>query len=287
LQVLVPLALTAQRPDTTMVPRELVRALLAFEGFEPTWPTIVVGREPSDDLARFVPGGARVVGGVSYPAGSMSPVGSSTLVLALKQPLGPATESVRAQLLRIGLRLAPPMMFEGPGGFAPSLQPEEALAFCGDSIAVNARTFAGAEGTYALLSIRRSLRHSLCDPRTRSAWAGASEELPIPRLALPPGAKGRGTGGSGSDGSRDLHATIVSALSARDVVAHYSSQMTQGGWTAGRILTEGATAITTLRRTDEKGEEFFAALSDVLPSANRHEVSLRVWNKKWAYPEED
>src|SRR5688572_10255155 len=64
-EVLIPGMLSAQSPDTTAVPRDLVRALLAFAYYTSS-PQIVVGRVPDERLTAIVPKGASVLGGVTY-----------------------------------------------------------------------------------------------------------------------------------------------------------------------------------------------------------------------------
>jgi hypothetical protein len=280
LLLLLPAAGAAQRADTTVVPRELAQALVAFSGFELLRPEILVGRAPSGIPAKLVPEGARIVGGATFPGSQMNAMGDGIAVVALPLPVDSARAVMRATFLRNGLT-PPGRPGEGPGGFAGSFEEDFMLNFyCGENQVASARVLENARaGSLVSISTRRSISNTPCDPRMAQRMRGRPfDDLPIPPLRLPDGARGGATGSSGSDGTRELRAEIESALTARDVVGHYAAQLQQNGWTPGKTISEADIAMTTLRKKDEKGEEYLAALSDVVDGV-RHHLTLTVSNR--------
>lgn len=216
LTLLFPLTLGAQRADTTMVPRELVAALIAFSDYSGNLPEIVVGRVPAGNVSPLVPRGAAVLGGVTY--GGRRDGGRSTTILSMMETPDSALALVQAQIERAGWKLAPLPDMGGREGFAigPTM-PGRMVTYCSDSASVYTSIVEGANrGSIVRLMSTPSLRNTMCDPDRRRLMRGRMEDMiRLPTLRPPPGSSGGSMGSGGGGDSRESHVRLQSTLGAR------------------------------------------------------------------------
>ena len=285
----IPVTLSAQRPDTTMIPRALANALISLGDYMGGRdPQIVVGRVPDERLAALVPPSARVLGGVTYPNQRNS---QTTTILSMPERPDSALVLVGARLESAGFKPAP--TFESArgesggftsssmGGLGPGM-PGSMLSYCGsDSTSVTASITDGENrGSMVRLMSSRSPRNTMCDPRMRARLRGfMEEEIELPTLRPPTGATGGQSGMSGSDDSRETRALLRSNLGAVEMIDHFVVQLREQGWTLNNRATDGDLSVQTARRTDKKGEPLYLILADNRYGPRDHDVTLRVWKQ--------
>ena len=102
--------------------------------------------------------------------------------------------------------------------------------FCGDSGTVSVEPLTGSSRSFARVIYRRRQGLGSCPV---FATARSAEELVLPELKPPGGARVSGSsGGSGSDGVHSSAEMTGADLSAATVAAHYAAQLVAAGWTA-------------------------------------------------------
>jgi hypothetical protein len=281
---LIPGLLSAQSPDTTAVPRDLVRALLAFADFASGRdPQIVVGRVPDERLTAIVPKGARVLGGVTYQE-RRNP--RTLTILSMSERPDSALVLVAKALESAGYKAAP--TFERTlgesGGFVSSsigpTMPGSAITYCTDASSMFASIMDGENRGSMVRMMSSSLRNTMCDPSMRRRLRGGRmDEIEMPTLRPPPGAVGGYAGSSGGGDHRQSTAQLQSALSAAEMVDHFAPQLREQGWTLGNRATDGDVSVLMARRTDKDGEPIHLALTDVRYTARDHDLTLRVWKE--------
>jgi len=269
----------AQRADTTMVPRELASALIAFSDYSAARPSIIVGRVPAANVSSLVPRGATVLGGMTSPD-RRGDAGRTTTILTMPETPDSALVLLLAHFERSGWRPAPLPDFGGQGGFVaigPVMEGRH-FNYCSDSSSVYGSAVEGVNRSAVIrLMTTRSLRNSPCDPDRRAFMRDRMELIALPTLRPPPGATSGGSMGSGGGSdSRESHARLQSGLSAADMIAHFAPQLQQQGWTLGNRASDGDVTVLTARKTDEKGEPMFLTLTDNRFTAREHEVVVRV-----------
>jgi hypothetical protein len=283
---LLPALLGAQRPDTSMVPRELANALVGFNDPFGGRAEIVVGRVPADYVAALVPSNAQVLGGMSIPS-ARGVASRATTVLTMTQSPDTAFAALQAHLSRAGFRPAPAMeMGGGTGEGFVSLSspmgrgmPGLMLNYCSDSSSAYGTVVdRSTRGSLVRLMTTGSLRNTICDPeRAQMGMRRYMEDrIRLPTLRPPPGTFG-GSGGSGSSGdSRESHARYTSGIRAPDMIAHFIPQLEEQGWQLVRRAGDVDITVVTARKT-EKGEQLYLVLTDYVWEPRQHEISLRVW----------
>jgi hypothetical protein len=284
LLLLLSVKLDAQSRDTTMVPRELVRALVGWGPFGTGRNAeIVVGRVADEKLTTLVPRNARVLGGVVYRGARE---GRSTTILALPENPDSTLVLLSRALERAGYKSASTLeSTRGErGGFVAtaiaSPMGGNALIYCSDSESITVTVSEGGErGSIVHLLATGSLRYTACDLSMRDRMRGGSEwEIELPTLRPPAGATlGRSGGGSSSDGERESRARVGSSLSAVELIDHFVPQLRDQGWTLGNRASDGDLSVQTARRVNQKGDTLYLALADYRYTPRDHEVNLRVW----------
>lgn len=284
----VPVTLSAQRPDTTMIPRALANALISLSDFMGGRdPQIVVGRVPEERLTAVVPPSARVLGGVTYPNQRNS---RTTTILLMPESPDSALVLVGAKLESAGYKPAPTFesMSGGSGGLVmvggPSMG--SALNYCSDSASINASVTEGQNrGATVRLISTRSQRYTMCDVAMRDRMRGADlmETIELPTLRPPTGVTTGPVGSSGGSGSRESHAELQSSLGAAEMIDHFATQIREQGWTLSNRATDGDLSVQSARRTDQKGEALYLMVSDYRYGPRTHLVTLRVWTEQSRY----
>ncbi|HVG45253.1 MAG TPA: hypothetical protein VM890_11000 [Longimicrobium sp.] len=254
----VPVARDAGPP----VPGELARALLVQPGSsgngngEVEEPTLVAGRLPPELAAAPLPAGARVIGGAAYP----------NHAVALATIPGSLAEYAAA-LERAGWRpVRQRGLLRGPAAATPS-------EFCdpnGRSVQVSA--FSLPEGGSQL----RLSSHAF--PSCTPEWIAAFDEVPVPPLPRPEGAKVLGGGGGGGGMGHDWgsYGRLDTPLPPAAVVEHYAGLLRRAGWTFLPPASDPSTATATGELRDAQGRTWHALLAAVALSATERDVLVRV-----------
>ncbi|MGH7679253.1 MAG: hypothetical protein ACRENU_12350 [Gemmatimonadaceae bacterium] len=283
-----PVVLSAQRPDITVVPMELARVLVTFGeiGVERE-AEIVVGRVAGAGHAALIPRGARVLGGVIY---STRRFPRAVTYLTMTESPDSALVVLGKALEVAGYKAAP--TFEDirgeRGGFVSSSSSGalslgrgmgSIINYCGDSSSVTAAVTDGDNrGSLARIT-SGSVRNSMCDPQMRSRMQMGSrmDEIEMPTLRPPAGATGGPQGSSGGGDSRSTYARLQSSLSAAEMIDHFAPQLREQGWTLVNRATDGDLSVQTARRANKDGEAIHLSLAAVRYGQREQEVTLRVW----------
>jgi hypothetical protein len=279
--ILAPMALLAQRPDTSTIPRDLATGLMMMSNFLSEEPAIIVGRLPDADVARFVPRGARVLGGAMFARGPMAQV---VTVMVMSEASDSAVILTAAQLEGAGLK-TPPMFdtMSGAGGFVSSSigsGGESSAAYCGaNQFAYVSASERRRGGSLVLLSTSTSLRNTLCDTTMRTRFRGGRSEIELPTLRPPPGARIRGTSGGGGSHSRESTGELRSPLTAIQLLDHFAVQMKEQSWTLGNRFGDDDLSVQAARKTNSDGEQLYLLIIDNRFTPGTHSMSLRVWRE--------
>lgn len=236
----------AQEPDAEVIPRELAQALLGAGS--PS--NILVGELPQPIRGAVVlPAGSRIVGGLVSTSHSVG-------IVAVPTEPPEVREEVSRGLLQQGWTRFEPYQ---RGGF--EFGPITGLhQFClEDQAAVSLRiTQAPGGGSYLRVTHQGDQARSVCSqpsPVERRAL-----QSPIPSLAPPPGAVGRGSGSGGGGDEWHARARVRTDLGADELLDHYSEQLRNHGWTPLTRTLGSGTAVETHRMVDEDGVEWFGVL---------------------------
>ena len=284
LAILLPVGLSAQRADTSAVPRELVTAFMALN--DPTGGNaqIVVGRLPEDRVAAMIPSGGRVLGGVTT-GGQRG--GRSTTFITMAVAPDSAMALVASQLERAGLKPAPAFesMRSGSGGgfsvttigYGPA---GNMLNYCSDTASVFASAAEREGGSFVRLMVSRSLRNTMCDPAMRDRMRPPRfEELEMPTLRPPAGMTGGSAGTSSSGDSRETSVRLRGGQSPAELLDYFAPQLQEQGWTLSSRVTDGDAGMLSARKANSRGETVFLLVTDVRYTPREHDAMLRVWRQ--------
>lgn len=276
-------------PDTATVPLELVAALLGSTGSDQL-PELRVGGLVSGIPADVVPRGARVLGSLSSrPVMTGEPRGSSTVIMIVGSFPEDAVAQYTSHLDRTGWTQPPG--FGQRGGFAAT-RTSRPTSFCRDSLfVIVSATLRPSGGAHLRLQFSPTTpQYSPCDIERRyPGGRPADDEIQLPLLLPPPGARSIGSGesmggnmSSGGDGSatRASHTTLDAPLTPSEILAHYASQLKAAGWTPGAPTSNSESGLQVLTSRDVRGRTLRAVLTAmVVPDGaapNERDVGLRV-----------
>jgi hypothetical protein len=262
-----------------MVPEELVYALLGSRGGSMSQ-TITVGQLPTGFPAdlRF-PANARVLGGLEVGRGPIA------AIVALPGDVAAARPVMERALVDAGwtIRRPEPMRsqggFEQAGGFQMARDAGGTggmTMFCKSTeqiiVTMLGRT---TEETYARLdySPPSPRTTSSCDERARRS---TMDDVPMPTLTLPEGARQGAAGGGGGTDRREAYSQFETPATPKELLDHFSSQLRTAGWNAGgRSDVQGFSTATF--RLQKDGRDWHAILMAVdFPGTLWRDVSLRV-----------
>jgi len=273
--LLLPFSLAAQRADTTLIPRELAVALLAFQGFGNQRPAITVGKTPTPGLDTLMPRGATILGGFTFSNEWMSRTRGAMTVASSSDRADTLLERTRALFYRAGWKPPPPAPYQAHGGFVEDWAGlANSASFCRDSLAVFVRAQAGDRGSLLGVTFQRTNENSICTPRELDQGP-AQWSIQIPTFRPPDGSSIGRSGGGSSTNSRESYARLNSALTPAAVVTYFAGQLEAAGWTLLNRVGDGDIVMQTARRTDEKGRALFGALVDLRLDTKTHDVSFR------------
>lgn len=279
-----PLTLHAQEASRTeSVPRELVLALIGFRAPEEAAPEIRVGRAPPEFPSSALPPQARVLGSLIRRSSLPTQVGitSSTVVIVSPEEPDSALDLMEQGLLRIGWES---LSFDRPMGGFVIREIRSPRVFCKGELFLNisARPRDGERGSL-LHATQDSGRPGPCDREKLGPsplpppGARMPPMPPIPQLHVPEGATSEGGGitGRGRD-HWESSTRLQTPRSAQDLVAHYSAQLQQGGWTPVSRASGRGMATQTFRVQDPTGQTWHGVLLAVtLPGTGQYEVIFR------------
>ena len=268
--------------DTAAIPRELATALVSTADYSSSRARIVVGTFPTPAMARLVPRGGRVLGGLVHEDRRGNANRFTGLLVFTESPDSVAT-LFEERLIRAGWE-APAMNGFGSqmGGFVSAgsgsgTGRERPLMFCSDSAATTAQLIEYASGSLLRLTLSNTTRNSICDrdhtaaPQSRMMM----ERIEMPTLRPPTGSSGNGRGTGSSMDRADATAHYSSSRNAQEMLAYFGPQLSEQGWTVEKRVGDEDAGLLTGRKT-VKGETHFLLITDHMMASRQHELSMSV-----------
>jgi hypothetical protein len=258
------------------IPEELALVLLGGRGTNSA--NITVGELPPGFPADFkLPPNARLVGGLS--AGRST----SSAIIALPGNTAAARTAVEAALTSSGWTARPaepqrPQSGFQSGGFQATRETAGMVpqVYCSAAAQIGYSTWARTtEQTYVRLD-HTPIVPSRYNPCDASAVRNVFDNVPLPLLRHPEGARqGSAGSGGGSDG-REAHAEIEAAETAKELIDHYTPQMREAGWTqvTRNDAADASLATFTMRKDNRDWRAVLIAVQ--FPNTQSRDVSVRV-----------
>ena len=258
------------------IPEELTLVLLGGRGTNS--PNITVGELPPGFPVDFkMPPNARLVGGLS--AGRST----SSAIIALPGNTAAARTAIETALTSSGFTARPadpqrPQTGFQNGGFQATRETAGMMpqVYCTMGAQIAYSTWARTtEQTYIRLDHTPIIpsRYNPCDPST---MRNMFDNVPLPLLRHPEGARQGSSGSGGGGDSREAHAEVEAAETAKELIDHYVPQMREAGWTqVGRTdATDTSVATFTMRKDNRDWRAVLIAMQ--FPNTQSRDVSVRV-----------
>lgn len=247
------------------VPPELVTALFSSGNYASASSQYFVGIVPPGWPTALVPAPPILVSG-----GMLS--GDRRYAVFVDSTARHPLDSLRRQLETAGWTQP---RTEPAQGFTTGFQDDERHYgfWCRDSVRATLASTRGVGGlTYVRVGLG-TMRGEPCVPRTRAAMLDAPA-LRLPLLFAPAGIATVG-GQNGSSGNTTFTSArlVDSTTSAATVLAHYSAQLVNAGWTVHPPTTTAAFAAQAVEARDKDGVSWYGMML-VMPSAGTRDVSI-------------
>lgn len=272
-----PLVLGAGQSMAQSEPATIPTVVAQAMSFEPRLlgrPQFFDGRTPPDWPAALIPPGVKIVGG-----GIVGDSGMFRMRTAVFEFSGPfnSHEAIEAMLARAGY-VHPRSEPDRPsgGGFIGTESPSPAGNYCnGNTLA----TFGAVDSVHAPLVVAIYLvdgeagRQNCAPQRERPP----TQRFPVtvPPLSPPAGVVSIGAGSTYGGSGGDMTSTLRTTMPADSVLAHYSAQLTAGGWkTEGRPAI--ADGIGVQRFSFHEGADAWTAALIVIGAGTKCQVRLQV-----------
>ena len=277
----VPMVAAAAQSDTSAVPRELATALVSTADYSSSRARIVVGAFPTPEMARMIPRGGRVLGGLVHEDRRGNANRFTGIVIFAESPDSVAM-LFEDRMIRAGWE-APPMSGFGSqmGGFVAAgtgagVGRERPLMFCSDSGFTSAQITEYASGSLLRLTLSTSTRNTFCD-RDRSAPQSRMmmERIEMPTLRPPSGSSGNGRGTGSSMERADATAQYLSPRNVQEMLAYFGPQLSEQGWTVEKRTGDEEVGLMTARKV-VKGDTHFLLITDHMTTPRQHELSMSV-----------
>jgi len=126
-----------------------------------------------------------------------------------------------------------------------------------------------------LVTFASSLTSSSPSCNASAAETGWKPPLAIPALTAPLGVSARAAGSAWGGEYLSTSVSVDTTMSTDSLLGHYVRQLVAAGWQAGKLLSDGSTALQSVSVRDPDGKRWVGALT-LVTAADRRTIVLNM-----------